>query len=109
MNSKLTREQKICIYYNAKRSMERCTENDILPLGLCYHITQATEDINSFLLFDQNISLEVSPFPEVLKWKPKSLVYSNGNPNGSFWFPLDKRGAYKRIEILTQAIKELEG
>ena len=63
---------------------------------------------NLIYRFDDSECMTSSPFPELLVFKPKRLVYHNGESGGLFWFPLNEKGLNTRIEILELIIKNLQ-
>lgn len=63
--------------------------------------------INEMYFYDHHLMI-YSPFPELLVFKPVKLVFSDGAPNGLFWYPLDEDGQNRRVEILELIIKNLQ-
>lgn len=57
---------------------------------------------NAIHLVSGKYPSDMSVYPEILKGKPTVGKYA------SYWFPFNKQGHEKRIEILKQAIKETE-
>jgi hypothetical protein len=110
-NNFYTLEEKLELYIGALDFLRGLDESYV---GLCRAMKVAVERftvkyalIHAMQFYDNHLMI-YSPFPELLVFKPVSLVFSNGVPNGPFWFPLDEEGQNKRVEILELIIKNLK-
>jgi len=80
------------------------TRPDDSLVGLCWHLTNAAEELG-VVEKGMEVGYNMSTyFPELYKRKPKLLLrYSP-----SYWFPRTIEGMEKRIKVLERLIKELE-
>jgi hypothetical protein len=112
-------EQKLSIY-RAVRKFLIDTKGDEAMLkarGFCLilaHVIRLQFHFDSYEVFkcrpqfNQSDTVEETAFPELMKYKPNLLVFSDGEPNGLFWFDIYEAGNQRRLEIMDEIIKELE-
>ena len=93
-NTKFKKRQRLSIY---KAALKFLKEHFLFRYGLCLAVNEVTgrtyPDKGEF-------SDIINFFPEIIKRKPKNANF--------FWFPLSLYGIEKRINLLKEAIEELE-
>ena len=101
-NSMLTKEQRLLVYESL---LEKMNGDPISYRGLCGYI-------NTLLDYHPTMPIEwsiaggtgkITKFlPEICSQKPKGKLMNE------FWFPRDKEGFNKRIQVVKKAIKLLK-
>ena len=101
-----TKAEKVLIYGRILKRLLVDRDREVY-LGLCSYMA-AAEVFYGFhfthKLFNADDALEISPFPELLKYRPIHRVTSTGHSNGNFWFPLNKEGHKQRIAIINEIL-----
>lgn len=101
-----TKTEKVLVYQRVLQQLLHGlkTEN---YLGLCTYMGKA-ELFYGFSFthkaFSDNEPMELSVFPELLKYRPIHRVTSWGGEGGSFWFPLNEEGHKQRIAIIKEIL-----
>jgi hypothetical protein len=108
-----TIEDKILVY---KKLLKRFLADQKIGdyFGLCYYMIKVQSDrrgMESVKINRKDFhcyhSLDESPFPELLLFKPNKLVNSEGKPGGVYWYALDLEGSNERLKILENILKQL--
>jgi len=112
-NNFYTLEEKLELYIGALdylrlKALEERYEGFCRVMEVIVATYYAKHPSRIVAFFYGNHLMPRSPFPELLAFKPHELVFSSGEPDGLFWFPLNEEGNNKRVEILKLIIKNLQ-
>jgi hypothetical protein len=111
-----SREQKLAIYQLVRKMMAEELRSERFYQGLCYHMQNAiivlhcheVENLKDLFhyrgAFDQDQDMESTAFPELMHYKPTRLVYSDGDPDGRYWWNTYQEGIKIRLAILDKII-----
>lgn len=111
LEQKLAIYQLVCVKMMERFSLGECINGFCFLMDVCmckFYDEWCDSYLRIHAPFSQWDAIEGSPFPELLRYKPSQLVFSNGDPDGRFWFPTNDEGYYIRLHIINQVIAEVE-
>jgi hypothetical protein len=95
-NTKALRKKIYILALNYIKNHVYYRSNKEFPMGFCGIISKViNNDREKFNMYN-----EKSVYKELKKYRPKTKFLR-------YWFPIDKEGTKKRIEILEQVISEM--
>jgi hypothetical protein len=94
----LSKADRIAIYKGAIESLKH--DNDC-SFGFCWHLSAVCRRLKGKYETAYYNGMEQN-YPEIYAYKPK-VTHTT-----TYWFPTDKRGITKRVNILKKVIAKLE-